>query len=115
MSIGVILNSCKHASIFEGGKIMEKYYKIENGQIVEVDLESLIGSLMKPSVSEAGVERTDVRAAYSPDEVSRMTGLGRNTVLQLLNSGKIGSVRAGKRWLIPARAVDEFLAGGGGK
>ncbi len=49
------------------------------------------------------------KLAFSPKEVMRITGLGKNTVYQLLETKKLRGMRVGRRWLIPRRALDEFL------
>jgi len=49
--------------------------------------------------------------AYSPGEVRKFLGIGETLVYELLAQGKIRSIKAGRRTLIPAAALDEFLAG----
>jgi len=49
------------------------------------------------------------RKVYDVSDVMRVLHLSRNTVMCLLTSGKLRSVRAGRRWIIPSGAVDEFL------
>ena len=51
------------------------------------------------------------RAAYRPDEAAELLGIGRTTLYGLLEAGTIRSVRAGRCRLIPASAIEEFLAG----
>ncbi|MDR3589809.1 MAG: helix-turn-helix domain-containing protein [Negativicutes bacterium] len=50
-----------------------------------------------------------VKKVYEVTEVQQVLGLSRNTVMALLLSGKLKSVRAGRRWLIPAWALDSYL------
>ncbi|WP_291432370.1 helix-turn-helix domain-containing protein [Deinococcus sp.] len=50
-------------------------------------------------------------SAYRPADLQPLLGLGRSTVYKLLRSGELRSVRAGRRILIPADAVTDFLAG----
>lgn len=52
------------------------------------------------------------RAAYRPLELVPVLGLGRSTIYRLLRSGAIRSVKAGRRTVVPADAVAEFLKGG---
>ena len=57
--------------------------------------------------SEGPVER----AAYRPGEAAFLLGIGLTTLYGLLEAGTIRSVRAGRCRLIPASAIEEFLAG----
>jgi excisionase family DNA binding protein len=49
--------------------------------------------------------------AYSVEEVRRALGIGRNTIYDMIAMGKIQSVKAGRRTLIPATALERYLAG----
>lgn len=49
------------------------------------------------------------KLAYSVKEFRKFTGLCKNLTYKLLESGELKSVRAGRRILIPAWAVEEFL------
>ena len=44
-------------------------------------------------------------------DVKKILKVSRSTVMSLLESSKIKSVRAGARWLITRNAVDDFLNG----
>ena len=46
---------------------------------------------------------------FKPTELAEFLGLGRTMTYRLLAEGKIRSVKAGKRIIIPADAVQEFL------
>lgn len=50
-----------------------------------------------------------LQTVYSVKEVQKITKLGRNTVSKLIETKQIKSVRAGRRILIPAWALEEFL------
>lgn len=76
-------------------KSTEKLYKIENGQLVEVEPPTLDQQLAK--------------RAYTSREAEKILNLGRNTVNGLLLSGRLKAVKVGKKWLIPNWAIDEFL------
>lgn len=56
-----------------------------------------------------GVEA--VRRAISVEEAAIQCGIGRSLAYQLVREGKLRSVRAGTRILIPIGALEEFLAG----
>ncbi len=51
------------------------------------------------------------RLAYSPDEAAELLGISRELVHDLLRTGKLGSVKAGRRRLIGKHHVEAFLAG----
>ena len=48
---------------------------------------------------------------YHASDLQRILGLGRDTVYRLLRAGTIRSITAGSQYLIPAEALDDFLAG----
>ena len=49
------------------------------------------------------------KTVVSPSEGMQILGLSRNSFMKLLHSGQLKSVRAGRRWLIPLSAIDDFL------
>ena len=51
------------------------------------------------------------RLAYSPDEAAELLGISRELVHDLLRTGQLGSVRAGRRRLIAKHHLEAFLAG----
>jgi excisionase family DNA binding protein len=51
------------------------------------------------------------RLAFSPDEVAAALGISRELVNDLIRTGQLGSVKAGRRRLISRQHVDEFLGG----
>jgi excisionase family DNA binding protein len=51
------------------------------------------------------------RLAYSPDEAAELLGISREPVHDLLRTGQLGSVKAGRRRLIARRHLEAFLAG----
>jgi excisionase family DNA binding protein len=52
------------------------------------------------------------RLAYSPDEAAELLGISTELVHDLLRTGQLGSVKAGRRRLIGKHHLEEFLAGG---
>jgi excisionase family DNA binding protein len=52
------------------------------------------------------------RLAYSPEEAADLMGISRELVHDLLRTGQIKSVKAGRRRLIARKAIEEFLDGG---
>jgi excisionase family DNA binding protein len=52
------------------------------------------------------------RLAYSPDEAAELLGISRELVHDLLRTGQLGSVKAGRRRLVGKHHLEEFLAGG---
>jgi excisionase family DNA binding protein len=51
------------------------------------------------------------RLAYSPDEAAELLGISRELVHDLLRTGQLGSVKAGRRRLIAKHHLDAFLHG----
>lgn len=51
------------------------------------------------------------RLAYSPDEAAELLGISRELVHELLRTGQLGSVKAGRRRLIAKHHLETFLAG----
>lgn len=47
---------------------------------------------------------------YPVPAVMEATGLGRTTVFTLIRDGKLRSVKIGRRRMVPATALDEFIA-----
>jgi excisionase family DNA binding protein len=48
---------------------------------------------------------------YGITDVMDATNLGRTTVFALIKEGKLRSVKVGRRRMVPAAALDEFIAG----
>ncbi len=51
------------------------------------------------------------RLAYSPEEAAELLGISRELVHDLLRTGQLGSVKAGRRRLIGKGHLEAFLAG----
>lgn len=51
------------------------------------------------------------RLAFSPDEVAAALGVSRELVNDLIRTGQLGSVKAGRRRLISRKHLEEFLDG----
>jgi excisionase family DNA binding protein len=49
------------------------------------------------------------RLTYKPYEAASLLGIGRNTVYMLINSGVLRSIRIGRKLIVPASAIAEFL------
>ena len=52
----------------------------------------------------------DAQRYLSPDDVRRVTGLGRNSIYNLFNSIGFPSIRIGKKLLVRIDLLDEWLA-----
>jgi excisionase family DNA binding protein len=50
------------------------------------------------------------RLAYRVSEIQEALGIGRNLDYDLINSGQLGHIKAGKAVLVPASALERFLA-----
>lgn len=62
-------------------------------------------------VSQEDTGRTLTQLVYEAKEIEPILRLGKNAVNALLRSGKLRSVRYGKKYLIPASAIADFLSG----
>jgi excisionase family DNA binding protein len=51
------------------------------------------------------------RLAYSPDEAANLLGISRELIHDLLRTGQLGSVKAGRRRLIGKHHLEAFLSG----
>jgi excisionase family DNA binding protein len=49
------------------------------------------------------------RAAYSLDEAAQSLGLSRRTLYQLMDAGRLSTVKLGKRRLVPAQELERLL------
>lgn len=56
-------------------------------------------------------EPAQEKLVYNPKELEPLLQLSKNTINALLRSGRLRSVRVGRRYLIPRDAVQQFLAG----
>ena len=54
---------------------------------------------------------TLARLTLSNEEIRKLTGLGRDKILELLRAGTIPSVRVGRRYLVTRNHLEAFLAG----
>lgn len=50
-------------------------------------------------------------AFYRPEEAARILRLGRRQAYEHIHSGRLRAVRNGSRFLIPVKALAEFLEG----
>jgi excisionase family DNA binding protein len=48
--------------------------------------------------------------AYGIEDASRLLGLGRSTTFAEISAGRLKSFRVGKRRLVPASALSEYVA-----
>jgi excisionase family DNA binding protein len=62
-----------------------------------------------PSLADVGGE--PVRLVYSVAEAAVVLGISRTKMFGLLEEGRVRTVRVGRRRLVPAAAIDEFLEG----
>ena len=58
----------------------------------------------------SGTNAVVERLAFSPDEVAEALGISRELVNDLLRTGQLGSVKAGRRRLIGKHHLETFLA-----
>ncbi|MGO1056927.1 helix-turn-helix domain-containing protein [Crossiella sp. CA198] len=50
------------------------------------------------------------KVLYRVDEAITVLGLGRTALYELIRSGRLKSVQEGRTRLIPARAIEEYVA-----
>ena len=50
------------------------------------------------------------RRAYSVDEVAQITGLSRDLLYDQMRTGRLGSIKVGRRRIITRQHLDAFLA-----
>lgn len=50
------------------------------------------------------------KLAYKPAEAAGLLGLHVQSVRRLVDEGRLGAVRVGRRIVIPARSIESFLA-----
>ena len=50
------------------------------------------------------------RRLYGYSELCQLTGLGLTTVKKLIADGKLASITVGRRRLVPAEALEAFIA-----
>jgi excisionase family DNA binding protein len=62
-------------------------------------------------MSQEDTANTLTQLVYEAKEIEPILRLGKNAVNALLRSGKLRSVRYGKKYLIPASAITDFLSG----
>ena len=56
--------------------------------------------------------RTDhTRLVFSVAEAADALGIGRTLAYELAQTGRLGAVRVGGRWLVPKEAVKRLLSG----
>lgn len=51
----------------------------------------------------------DERLTYTVEEVARMLGISRLSAYQAVHKGEIPSIKIGRRFLIPKRALERLL------
>ena len=67
--------------------------------------------LYKQKQESASLSESGETLFVSIQEGTRLMGVGRTLMQELLDSGRIRSVRAGRRRLIPLEALREFAQG----
>jgi excisionase family DNA binding protein len=91
--------------------VPEAANQVEVGAIVRVlasDIREELQALLREIFERSALAE---RLAYSPDEAADLLGISRELVHDLLRTGQLGSVKAGRRRLIGKHHLEEFLAG----
>ena len=64
----------------------------------------------KQTGSTAPISSQPSPTVYTPKELQPILRLSKTGVAALLHSGELRAIRVGRKWLIPAAALNEFLA-----
>jgi excisionase family DNA binding protein len=79
---------------------------------VSAQLAAAVDKLTREIAALKKAAQAPPRVAYRPREVAELTGVGYEVVLQLIHSGELGSVPAGRLHVVPAVELERFLARG---
>jgi excisionase family DNA binding protein len=63
-------------------------------------------------IAGSGPSSDEPRLAFGVQEVADALGVSRELVKQMIRTGKLPSVKLGRRRLISRKALERFLAGG---
>ena len=74
----------------------EKYIADESGNLT-------------PLVEEIKLKEDPWQTVNTIKETCKILKLGRNTLMDLINSGQLKAIKAGVKWLVPGWALEEFL------
>jgi|GEM_PF-1384824 len=92
--IAIVKNAVQSKQIFALNG--EKYVADELGQLI-------------PLVEEVKVKEDPWQTVNTIKETCKVLKLGRNTLMDLINSGQLKAIKAGVKWLIPGWAIEEFI------
>jgi len=71
---------------------------------------SSLGFDARPSRPPQEVAMSVIAVLYSVEEAAEALRLSRSRIYELIRSGKLRTVKAGRRRLVPVAALDEFVA-----
>jgi excisionase family DNA binding protein len=93
----------------DSGRPSQAYARILVSAPIFDDLQfSFLGSF---SLHQGDLASQPPTLAYSVPEATAALGLGRNTIYDLISSGRLHSIKVGSRRIIRAFALREFLGG----
>jgi excisionase family DNA binding protein len=87
--------------------VMSSQASSATARLLAGDIRDELLIIMREIFERNGLERL----AYSPEEAAELLGISRELVHDLLRTGQLGSVKAGRRRLIGKRHLEAFLAG----
>jgi excisionase family DNA binding protein len=66
---------------------------------------------VKDQMRQGGTMSTEIiaRRTFTVEEAGQILGLGRNTAYALAKSGRLPTIRLGRRLLVPKAALDRML------
>ncbi|MDN4521569.1 excisionase family DNA-binding protein [Mycolicibacterium austroafricanum] len=84
-------------------------------QIVKESVDAALRAQVQPRISPSeptkSIDDSTGRLLYSFKEIQSKLNIGRSTLYQLLDDGQLPSVRIGRRRLVTAAAVTEYVKG----
>lgn len=66
---------------------------------------------MAPSLRSSSGGRANLPLLLSIKQATYELGLGRTVIYELISTGKLKSVKIGRRRCVPREAIEEFIAG----
>jgi excisionase family DNA binding protein len=65
---------------------------------------------MSSEIGAGRAEHIPERLAFPVAETAQLLGIGKTKTRELINSGELGSIRAGRRLLVPRSEIQAYIA-----
>lgn len=82
--------------------------------VIQAAVDELVAALVAAVIEAAPVSGTPDRL-LDVDSASAMLGIGRSRLYHEMGAGRLRSIKVGRRRLIPASAIDRFIAACGAR